>query len=291
MLPFESTLTNYGAVASILGLGIAIFVLLGFYVGPKFLTSSNTGDRPTLSVGPPASPTSTPTSTPSIFDQPSISSAQTLEEMLKSAQSVRSTSGKSEALRLVAEEAIRRGDYRIAIEAGKSISSTSSKSKTLSYVAICAAKEGLFRIAAEAATEIPSTSVNSSTTVKILEIESKRTSGGGVRDGRPVVEQIAAEGGEGMKRNDRRGCSGTGSGRNIALSLPSLFGTDTRFLEQLGFLEQGLCWMFVAQLVDGMALPILMDAPFSGTVRRSRNRSDSRRDARKLQMLSSVRKG
>ena len=187
-MKFESTLANCGAVASILGLGIAILVLLGFYVGPKFLTSSNTGDSPTSSVGSPASPTPTPTSTALIFDQPSISSAQTLEVMLKSAQSVRSTSGKSEALRLVAEEAIRRGDYRIAIESGKSISSTSSKSKTLSYVAICAAKEGLFRIAAEAAKQIPSTSVNSSTTVKILEIESKLTGGGDVQDGRPVTD-------------------------------------------------------------------------------------------------------
>ena len=192
-MPFESTLTNYGAVASILGLGLAIFLLLGLYVGPKFLTSSKTAEGPTLPVGPSASPTLTPTPTPtptstsSIFDQPPASSAQTLAKMLESAQSVRSTSGQSKALRIVAEEAIRRGDYRIAVEAGKSINSTSSKSETLSYVAVCAAKEGLFRIAAEAAKEIPSTSVNSSTTVEILEIESKRTSGGGVRDGRPVV--------------------------------------------------------------------------------------------------------
>ena len=171
-----------GAVASILS--------CAYFIWPQF-GGSDVAHPPALSIDPPAFPTLALTPAPTVFVPPSPASAPRLEEMLKAGLSVPSSAGQRNALKIVAEEAIRRGDYRIAIKAGAGTPSSSGRSETLSYVAICAAKEGLFKIAAEAAGAIPSSSVRSSTTITILEIESRL---GGNSDEQPASPEEGTTG-------------------------------------------------------------------------------------------------
>ena len=164
MLPFDSTLANFGAIASIVGLVLAVVVTLIFHVRPRFvrfLGSSGIHDEPI----PKPNRASTPMP---VSPNPSHG----LQKMLESAKSVNSDSDRSHALRLVAEHAVSHGAYEKAIQAGEADYSDYSKSKTLKFVAISAARGGSFENAARAAKKIPSDHTQGETTKKILEIQS-----------------------------------------------------------------------------------------------------------------------
>ena len=94
--------------------------------------------------------------------------------MLEAAKRVRGSTAQGQALRVVAEHAVRMGNYSIAIDAGRATNSSSAGSETLEFVAICAAKKGNFEFATKAAKEIPSTSIHDKTTIEILKIKSEQ---------------------------------------------------------------------------------------------------------------------
>ena len=175
MLPFDSTLANYGAIASIVCLVLTVVVPLVVHVRPRFLRpsgSSGIDDEPTLKEDRQSAQVLTQTTLRPASPNPSLG----LQEMLESAKSVNSCSDRSDAPRLVAKHAVRHGAYQKAIEAGEADYSYNSKSETLKFVAISAARGGLFKEAARAAKKIPSEYMQGQTT-KILEIQSSLEKG------------------------------------------------------------------------------------------------------------------
>ena len=175
MLPFDSTLANFGAIASILGLVVAVVTLV-FGVRPRLFRSlgspsidDETIPKANRASGQALSQTTLIPASPNLF--------HSLQQMLESAKSVTSNSDRSDALRLVAQHAVRHGAYEIAIEAGQANFSHNSKSETLKFVAISAARGGQFEEAARAAKEIPSVYIQGETTKKILEIQSNLEKG------------------------------------------------------------------------------------------------------------------
>ena len=176
MLPFDSTLANFGAIASIVGLVLAVVVTLIVHVRPRFFRSlggSGIDDEPT----PKANRASAPVLTQTTFRPASPNPSHGLQKMLESAKSVNSEADRSDALRLVAEHAVRHEAYEKAIEAGEADYSDYSKSETLKFVAISAARGGAFEEAARAAKKIPSDYTQGQTTKKILEIQSSLEKG------------------------------------------------------------------------------------------------------------------
>ena len=169
MLPFDSTLANFGAIASIVGLVLAVVTLV-FRVRPRFfrfLGSPSIDDEAI----PKANGASAQVLTQTTLLPASPNLSLGLQQMLESAKSLTSASDRSDALRLVAEHAVRHGAYEKAIEAGQADSSHYSKSETLKFVAISAARGGSFEEAARAAKKIPSVYTQGETTKKILEIQ------------------------------------------------------------------------------------------------------------------------
>ena len=120
--------------------------------------------------GSPSVITVLPTPTPTPVPTP----ASPLERRLLAAKSVRGTSAKDEAMRLVAKDAMEQDDYKIAIDAGMSSASGSGKSGTLKFVALCAAKRGKFTVAFEAAGHIPLASIHDSTMISILSMKDEQ---------------------------------------------------------------------------------------------------------------------
>ena len=171
MLLFETTLANFGAIASIVGVILAVATLV-FFMRPRssrFLSGSASNDEPIPKANRAPAPVPTQTTIKPALPNPSLR----LQQMLESAQSVRSFSDRGEALRLVAEHAVSLGAYKKAIEAGEADPSHSGKSDTLKFVAISAARAGSFEEAVRAAKKIPSYDSQGETTKKILEIQSK----------------------------------------------------------------------------------------------------------------------
>ena len=175
MLPFDSTLANFGAIASILGLAILVIPYLlrklrkymtmrkqEFEIASSFDDTENLSPSPKVNLP--------------IASQKHPASTESLNQMLEAAKAVLSSSARSNALRIVAEHAVEYGDYGIAIKAGVSDNSSIGSSNTLSYVAVKAAEKGAFKQATQAANAIPSSSMQGETTVKILRIQQKRQS-------------------------------------------------------------------------------------------------------------------
>lgn len=172
LLPFDSTLANFGAIASIVGLVLAVVVTLKYHVRSRFFRSldgSGNDDEPVAKPNRASAPVLTPTTLPPATPNTSLS----LQQMLDSAKSVAYDSDRSGALRLVAKHAVKHGEYEKAIEAGEADPYDSSKSETLKFVAISAAHGGSFEEAARAAKKIPYSSTQGQATKKILEIQSK----------------------------------------------------------------------------------------------------------------------
>lgn len=176
MLPFDSTLANFGAIASIVGLVVTVVVTLIFHVRPRFfrfLGGSRIDDEPI----PKANRASAPVLTRPPVLPASPNPSLRLQQMLESAKSVNNSSDRSDALRLVAKHSARHGAYEKAIEAGEADSNHYSKSETLKFVAISAALGGSFEEAARAAKQIPNVYTQGETTKQILEIQSNLEQG------------------------------------------------------------------------------------------------------------------
>lgn len=98
--------------------------------------------------------------------------ATTLGQMLAAARSVKASSERDRALRLVAETAVKENDYVLAIEAGAASPINSGRSNTLAFIARCAVKQGRFELAVDAVANIPIRSVHDSTMIEILTMKS-----------------------------------------------------------------------------------------------------------------------
>ena len=170
MLPFDSTLANYGAIASIVCLALAVATLI-FRMRPRFLRFLGGSGIEHESI-PKANRASAPMFTQTTSLPASNNLSLHLQQMLDSAKSVNSDSDRSDSLRLVAEYAVRHRVFEKAIEAGEGDYSDYSRSETLKFVAISAARGGSFEEAARAAKKIPSDYTQGDTTKKILEIQS-----------------------------------------------------------------------------------------------------------------------
>ena len=110
-----------------------------------------------------------------------------LVKMLRAARSVKTHAERNRALRIVAEAAVEKRNYDVAIKAGAASPTHAERSKTLTFVAICAAKEGLFELAIEAADKIPIRSIHDSTKLDILTMKSKQESSESIQTiGTPV---------------------------------------------------------------------------------------------------------
>ena len=176
MLPFDSTLTNFGGIASIVGLVLAVVVTLIVHVRPRFFRSlggSGIDDESTSEASRASATVPTQTTLGSASPKTSLG----LQQILESAKSINSDSDRSDAQRLVAEHAVRHGAYEKAIEAGEADYSDYSQFETLKFVAISAARGGAFEKAARAAKKIPSDYTQGQTTKKILEIQSNLEKG------------------------------------------------------------------------------------------------------------------
>ena len=108
--------------------------------------------------------------------------------MLEAAESVKAYSERDRALRIVAETAVEKGSYNLAIKAGAASPTYNARSKTLTFVARCAAKAGLFDLAVEAADKIPIRSIHDSTKVEVLAIKKEQETSESVQAiGTPAV--------------------------------------------------------------------------------------------------------
>ena len=170
MLPFDITLPDLGAIASFVGVVLAVVTL--FLMRPRifrFLSGSANNDESISKANGASAPVLTQTTLRPVSPSPSLR----LQQMLESAKSVSTTYDRSDALRLVAKYAVGLGDYKKAIQAGEADSTNYGQSETLKFVAISAARAGSFEEAASAAKKIPSVYTEGETTKKILEIQSK----------------------------------------------------------------------------------------------------------------------
>ena len=155
-----------GVIAVALTVIAAIFTIIDTPLGWWNWFSDGVNDggsvaRNSIPAVTPIPQTVTPTPTPS------------LTQMLRAAESVRATTERDRALRIVAETAVEKSNYGVAIRAGAGSPTSKGRSETLRFVALCAAKDGLFKFAVEAADKIPLRDIHDSTKIKILNMESQ----------------------------------------------------------------------------------------------------------------------
>ncbi len=124
---------------------------------------------PTLTPIPTPIPTLAPVYLPFTGGTPTV--RDELRLMFEIARTSGYSSEQGDNLRSVAEQAVSRGHYDIAIEAGRVTPYASASSETLRCVAIHAAYAGRFEAAAEAASEIPYLSVQGEAVRDIAEIK------------------------------------------------------------------------------------------------------------------------
>lgn len=159
----------FGALAFGIMLSAAIVTLIDTPLGwwRWWINESDEVYAP-ISTNQIALPTLPPTATVQPTPTPS------LEQMLKAAESVKTYSEKDRALRVVAQTAVKKGNYDVAIKAGVASPTSGERSKTLNFVARCAALEGLFAVAVDAADKIPIYSIHDSTKIEILSLKSQQ---------------------------------------------------------------------------------------------------------------------
>ncbi len=116
--------------------------------------------------------TPSPTSTPVAFPLSTPNSRASLESMLEAATMATDYDLQGQALRVVAEHAVRMSDYEMAIKAGEETSRYAIRSETLAFVALCAARKGNFEDAVKAVESIPTYRVKSETALEIVKIQS-----------------------------------------------------------------------------------------------------------------------
>ena len=102
------------------------------------------------------------------------SDSAALRDALAAAKSLRSSYDHDRALNIVAETAVKQGDYETAIDAGNASLSGHAQGVTLSFVALEAAKQGLFITATKAARKINSSHTQGVAMIKVLEMKRKQ---------------------------------------------------------------------------------------------------------------------
>ncbi len=100
-----------------------------------------------------------------------------MTQALAAAKSSQTFDGKDEAMRIVAEQAIRRGDYDEAVDAGEGGAGNAAKTNVLSIVAQCAILDGNLPAALKATKKIPNRIVHDKTLVYVLDERGKQDSG------------------------------------------------------------------------------------------------------------------
>ena len=162
--------TKIGVIVPVLMIIAAIFTIVDTPIvwWERFISPNDTGgSAPTVQLA--STPLSvTPRLTPTIAPSFTPTAALSLDQMLEAAKSARTYDGRDRALRKVAEIAVSRGEYSVAIEAASASASYDAESETLTFVARCAVEEGLFDYALQAADEIPTYSDNDRMKVEVL---------------------------------------------------------------------------------------------------------------------------
>lgn len=148
---------------------IGLLYVLGYLPWPEHASTPKLIAPTTISV-----PITTPT--PASTPAPTPSPTPTLNSLLEAAESIRTSDHEDRALRLVAETAVERGDYDVAVKAGKASFRSETTSTILAFVALCAASEGLFDLAIEAANAIPTTTIHDLVVMEILVVRSSQIS-------------------------------------------------------------------------------------------------------------------
>lgn len=160
----------FGALLVIGGIADVVTIRqFGFHLWePITGGTAEEGTTPPIQLAPPhPTPTGTATPTP----------VPPLSRQLEEALSVSSSSARSKALSLVAQNAVVLGDYRTAIRAASATPSSSAQAENLEFVVKCAIEDRLYNLAADAADEIKTTS--SRDRLKIEVIEARRWAGVG----------------------------------------------------------------------------------------------------------------
>ena len=160
---------------------LSVIVAVTFGLFDVWSYISNKSPDQSVRVYSPLAPTPTsilvPTATPSDFDP----SSRTFEQMFEGAKAIRSSTGRGNALRTVAEHSVKKGSYDNAIKAARAIPSSTKRSEALNFVAICAAKDKQFGSAIEAAKSIPSSRVQSESMNEVLRIQTMEQQGQPIR--------------------------------------------------------------------------------------------------------------
>ena len=94
--------------------------------------------------------------------------------MLNAAKATHGSTARDDACMIVAETALRDGEYETAIKAADASGTDFGRSEALKFVAVSAANAGQFALAAKAANRIPQSYVRDSTTIEILKIQRKK---------------------------------------------------------------------------------------------------------------------
>ena len=167
-----------GVIVSVFMIIAAIFTIVDTPIGwwERFISRNGTGgSAPTvqvastpLGVTPSSTPAIAPSFTPTAAPSFTPTAALSLDQMLEAAKSGTTFDGQDRALRKVAEIAVSRGEYSVAIEAASDSASYDAESETLTFVARRAVEEGLFKYALEAAGEITKSEDHDRTKLEVL---------------------------------------------------------------------------------------------------------------------------
>ena len=133
------------------------------------MSKSNTSTAHSTSLVQVASPV--PTAVPSATPTPVRPLARQLEEAL----SVSSSTKRGEALFVVAQHAVVKGDYSVAIRAASATLFSSTQAESLTLVVECAIEDGLYDVAAEAAAKVRYTTPRDSLKLAVIEARRRAT--------------------------------------------------------------------------------------------------------------------
>ena len=125
---------------------------------------------------PAAVPILVPTVTPTVEPTTTPTPVAHLNRQLEEALSVALSSAQSEALFIVAQDAVLKRDYWTAIRAASATPYSSAQAKNLGFVVRCAIEDGLYDFAAEAADKVTYTSDRDRLKIDVIEARRRATS-------------------------------------------------------------------------------------------------------------------
>ena len=117
-----------------------------------------------------------PTATSTVGPTATPTPVAHLNKQLEEALSVGSSSARSEALLIVAEDAVLMRDYWTAIRAASATPYSSAQAKNLGFVVRCAIEDGLYDFAAEAASKVRYRSARDRLKIDVIEARRRTTS-------------------------------------------------------------------------------------------------------------------